>query len=403
MKYTGYLKTMDKIKLFMTPMLLFSLFCSGYRRKEYICLYAMFAHDLNLLLAPEIHVDDIPKLEDKTLETAMLIEALIPPSERRFIIHQFTELPSKLYDNGPIQGGWGCHSGETSLGKVVRCVHKGGASFDKTLISVYSNKEVANFKNIMYGKEILPYYINSEQYIKLYGTKTNMIINKFQKNLILYQLALFVHYIFKDKNDVADEDMQYTEYTSGLYRLYMGHVYIKQNCIDRMGENFLSWIEYTYSNIIPRLYTTTNYRQNLLYDLNSLFKDIHGNDYNGHLKIVDINFKTDVDMRDAFIHKIKNGIIFDEDIMLIQEIYNLNMIETYNKAIILNKKHIGRGVEFAEEQQARLVTNRFNKQIKLPRNLRNNIYENWQEKKQRNSWFMLKDITKVDVEGKYYK
>ena len=97
----------------------------------------------------------------------------------------------------------------------------------------------------MYGKEILPYYINSEQYIKLYGTKTNMIINKFQKNLILYQLALFVHYIFKDKNDVADEDMQYTEYTSGLYRLYMGHVYIKQNCIDRMGENFLSWIEYT--------------------------------------------------------------------------------------------------------------------------------------------------------------
>ena len=116
----------------------------------------MFAHDLNLLLAPEIHVDGIPKLEDKTLETAMLIEALIPPSERRFIIHQFTELPSKLYDNGPIQGGWGCHSGETSLGKVVRCVHKGGASFDKTIISVYNDKDVANFKNIMYGKEILP-------------------------------------------------------------------------------------------------------------------------------------------------------------------------------------------------------------------------------------------------------
>ena len=40
MKYTGYLKTMDKIKLFITPMLLFSL-CSEYKRKEYICLYAI--------------------------------------------------------------------------------------------------------------------------------------------------------------------------------------------------------------------------------------------------------------------------------------------------------------------------------------------------------------------------
>ena len=51
----------------------------------------MFARDLNLLLAPEIHADDIPKIEGKTLETAMLIEALIPPSERRFIIHQCPE------------------------------------------------------------------------------------------------------------------------------------------------------------------------------------------------------------------------------------------------------------------------------------------------------------------------
>ena len=49
----------------MTPMLLFSLLCSEYRREEYICLYAMFAHDLNSLLAPEICVDDFPKIEDK--------------------------------------------------------------------------------------------------------------------------------------------------------------------------------------------------------------------------------------------------------------------------------------------------------------------------------------------------
>ena len=43
----------------------------------------MFAHDLKLLPAPEIHVDDIPKIDDRsTLETAMLIKALIPPSER---------------------------------------------------------------------------------------------------------------------------------------------------------------------------------------------------------------------------------------------------------------------------------------------------------------------------------
>ena len=401
MKYTGYLKTMDKIKLFITPMLLFCLMCSGYKRKEYICLYAMFAHDMNMLLAPEIHVDDIPKIEEKMLETVMLMEGLIPPGEHRFIIHQLTELPSKLYDNGPIQGGWGCHSGETSLGKVVRCVRKGGVSFDKTLITVYTNKEIANFKNIMFGNETVPYYVNSEQYIKLYGTRTIMNINSFQKNKILYQLALFIHYVYKDKEDIFEENKSYTEFTSGLYRLYMGHVYIKQNSIERMGENFLNWIEYTYSNILQRLYTTTNGRQNLLYDLNSLYSDIHGNQYNGTLKFENISFKTNVQMRDAIIYRIKNGTIFGEDLSLIKERYETTIIETYNKAIILNKKHIGRGIQYVEEREARIVVNENHERIKLPRKFINDIYENWHEKKQIDSWFMMKDITKMPVEGEY--
>jgi len=54
MKYTSYLKTMDKIKLFTTPMLLFCLLGCGYREIEYIAYYAMFAYDLNLLLSLNI-------------------------------------------------------------------------------------------------------------------------------------------------------------------------------------------------------------------------------------------------------------------------------------------------------------------------------------------------------------
>ena len=39
MKYTSYLKTMDKIKLFTTPMLLFCLLGCGYGEIEYIAYY----------------------------------------------------------------------------------------------------------------------------------------------------------------------------------------------------------------------------------------------------------------------------------------------------------------------------------------------------------------------------
>ena len=77
------------------------------------------------------------------------------------------------------------------------------------------------------------------------------------------------------------------------------------------------------------------------------------------------------------------------------------MIETYNKAIILNKKHIGRGIQFVEEREARIYIKDNHERIKIPRKQMNDIYENWYEKKQSNSWFMIKDITKIPVEGKY--
>jgi len=206
MKYTSYLKTMDKIKLFTTPMLLFCLLGCGYREIEYIEYYAMFAYDLNLLLSPEYHVDDIENIENLVVETISICEALFPASEHRMILHQLTELPSKLYDNGPIPGGWGCHSGETTLGKILRRVRKGGTSFDKTLISIIVNKEKALLNKIMCNSKPSPYYNNSEYVINIFGAKLKFELNDFNKNKMLNQLTLFIHYVYNDKINIDVDD-----------------------------------------------------------------------------------------------------------------------------------------------------------------------------------------------------
>ena len=56
---------------------------------------------------------------------------------------------------------------------------------------------------------------------------------------------------------------------------------------------------------------------------------------------------------------------------------------------------------YVEEREARIVVNENHERIKLPRKFINDIYENWHEKKQIDSWFMMKDITKMPVEGEY--
>ena len=269
MKYTSYLKTMDKIKLFTTPMLLFCLLGCGYREIEYIAYYAMFAYDLSLLLSPEYHVDDIENIENLVVETISICEALFPASEHRMILHQLTELPSKLYDNGPIPGGWGCHSGETTLGKILRSVRKGGTSFDKTLISIIVNKEKALLNKIMCNSKPSPYYNNSEYVINIFGAKLKFELNDFNKNKMLNQLILFIHYVYKDKININHNDKLHNEYNSGLYRLYLGFIYY-HNIYPEV--DFLSWIKLINSgniNGINRIIDIIDYC-NRNYDLNEL-------------------------------------------------------------------------------------------------------------------------------------
>jgi hypothetical protein len=47
----------------------------------------------------------LKNIENLVVETISLCEALFSASEHRMILHQLPELPSKLYDNGPIPGG----------------------------------------------------------------------------------------------------------------------------------------------------------------------------------------------------------------------------------------------------------------------------------------------------------
>ena len=72
---------------------------------------------------------------------------------------------------------------------------------------------------------------------------------------------------------------------------------------------------------------------------------------------------------------------------------------------ILNKKHFGRGINYAETVPARNVyhadTNRIGK---VTLNIMNDLYSNWYMKSDKNSWFMLKDVTQLPkCEGNFFQ
>jgi len=75
------------------------------------------------------------------------------------------------------------------------------------------------------------------------------------------------------------------------------------------------------------------------------------------------------------------------------------------KQKFLNKKHFGRGINYAEIKPARnYINNDNNKLIKLPRNILNELFTNWYTKSDKNSWFMLKDVTQLpNCEGNFFK
>ena len=56
MKYTSYLKTVGKIKLFTTPMLLFCLLGCGYREIEYIAYYTITDNFTTYLKTPKLRI-----------------------------------------------------------------------------------------------------------------------------------------------------------------------------------------------------------------------------------------------------------------------------------------------------------------------------------------------------------
>ena len=56
--------------------------------------------------------------------------------------------------------------------------------------------------------------------MNMFGKKIQFQLNNFNKNKILNQLILFIHYVYKDKINVNKDDKLYNEYNSALYRLY---------------------------------------------------------------------------------------------------------------------------------------------------------------------------------------
>ena len=75
------------------------------------------------------------------------------------------------------------------------------------------------------------------------------------------------------------------------------------------------------------------------------------------------------------------------------------------KQNFLSKKHFGREINNAETAPARNVyhadTNRI---LKITLNQMNDLYSYWYMKSDKNSWFMLKDVTQLpNCEGNYFQ
>ena len=51
-----------------------------------------------------------------------------------------------------------------------------------------------------------PYYNNSEYVMNMFGKKIQFQLNNFNKNKILNQLILFIHYVYKDNINVNKDD-----------------------------------------------------------------------------------------------------------------------------------------------------------------------------------------------------
>ena len=58
----------------------------------------------------------------------------------------------------------------------------------------------------MCNSEPSPYYNNSEYVMNMFGKKIQFQLNNFNKNKILNQLILFIHYVYKDKINVNKDD-----------------------------------------------------------------------------------------------------------------------------------------------------------------------------------------------------
>ena len=231
----------------------------------------------------------------------------------------------------------------------------------------------------------------------MFGKKIQFQLNNFNKNKILNQLILFIHYVYKDKINVNKDDKLYNEYNSALYRLYLGFIYYHGLNPD---SNFLSWIILINSGNINGL--------NQIIDVTEYFDKYYNLHEFNDIIIEDLNtcdYKSNEMFRNIIIDALKDGNVFKCDLKLLKEICDTNNIDVYTKAKILNKKHFGRGINYAESVPARNVHHAdTNKIIKLTLNQMNDLFTYWYMKADKNAWFMLKDVTQLpNCEGNYFQ
>ena len=125
------------------------------------------------------------------------------------------------------------------------------------------------------------------------------------------------------------------------------------------------------------------------------YKTIYEYNTNDRTDDIDINdtenediFKESIELRFLVDRYMAGCNIFKVDLLLVDEIYNMDSIDIYPRAIIHGIKHYGRGQEYVESEKTNEIKIN-NKLIRLQCNNKNILSQHWHNKSNYSSWFMM--------------
>jgi len=367
---------------------------AAYTNKAYLSFNMMLCDRFNRLLSPKFSNDEeLTLLANLITELVCLHEGLYPICESIVPWHQLIDIAHHISKYGPLKGWWEC-SGERAMTTIKKHIPSGGTSFDKCLMKSYSKFENMKLK-LSYS--FLPDDIHRLQEndksndlndIRNFSVKANNLLYSDEKIYLFnkvnqrkkkfefseYEIdCLLDEFIIEIKKRCHKESEAF--YKSPLYRLYIAHLYHKNDCHKDNRWKFNTF----YCSLLVFLSTDTGfYFRNAIkkgddyyLEHKKLFKDLYenGKEYNK-------------------IKPYRGGTYFVEDLVVAKKIlYNLTPFR-FDKAIVFGIEMHCRGAICAETECTTTST----------KNILNVLKQNWSDVKSISSWFKYHSNNKSSSE-----